>query len=616
MLVMATSGFVPPLLPRDRSLDAERFAACGRQHPPDQRAELLRQDAADVDAGFSFVVPDFVARNMFTNLLVAPISLVPKGNGKFRRIMNASYGIGPRDSLNAVTDLEAMHPVEFAHALDRILKRVYELWLSNPGGQVMLLCVDITNAFKNLPVHPDWAPVMAHRCGGLTAVQLRGVFGWSGTPSLFDLWAQAISHRMAHSDMSTPVSEEARSFVQQHVHINRPATGVSPVRPKPDEAATRQPVQQGDKLSAVFHVDDGTAAEMGDDAFLLKVSMVLVECIFQAFGFPSGERPCAVNTEKLLQSGGWSWKAKVLGVILDMVHMTVTLPQDKLDKLTDLIFQLFPRTRATATVRDIQVLLGNLRYLALVVRPGRFFLWELQRVLNRAGTDNHPLAVLQLDEGFHADLDWWRWLVGQVQHRTVSLEMPMWFHVVRPAAFEIYSDASGWGCGGCCELFKVCWRLQWSAEISSLFNSSADEALFINELELAGMMLNVYVLLLLDSRAVPGEAVSVRGDNSSAVHWMQAAGTSRASPAAEIMRVLGALEILSGMSFRAKHIAGIKNELADALSRADKRSAAGTAVCPVPVGFTQLMIPQQLSEATFEMLLRRCGVRGWLQALP
>lgn len=206
--------------------------------------------------------------------------------------------------------------------------------------------------------------------------------------------------------------------------------------------------------------------------------------------------------------------------------------------------------------------------------------------------------------------------MGQVQHRTVSLEMPMWFHVVRPAAFEIYSDASGWGCGGCCELFKVCWRLQWSAEISSLFNSSADEALFINELELAGMMLNVYVLLLLDSRAVPGEAVSVRGDNSSAVHWMQAAGTSRASPAAEIMRVLGALEILSGMSFRAKHIAGIKNELADALSRADKRSAAGTAVCPVPVGFTQLMIPQQLSEATFEMLLRRCGVRGWLQALP
>ena len=106
----------------------------------------------------------------------------------------------------------------------------------------------------------------------------------------------------------------------------------------------------------------------------------------------------------------------------------------------------------------------------------------------------------------------------RVEHTTVPLSMPLFLHVERPAVFEIHSDASKWGAGGCSAEHRICWRFEWPADIRRRFNDGSTSAIFINELELAGTLINVCAVLVLAAKAVSGEAVSIHGDNASAVH--------------------------------------------------------------------------------------------------
>ena len=60
---------------------------------------------------------------------------------------------------------------------------------------------------------------------------------------------------------------------------------------------------------------------------------------------------------------------------------------------------------------------------------------------------------------------------------------------------------------------------------------------------------------------------SWRGDNVSAVLWLNRCGGARDKHAALVMRIMGRLEITSGWSHRAEHIPDVLNVLADGISR-------------------------------------------------
>ena len=60
-----------------------------------------------------------------------------------------------------------------------------------------------------------------------------------------------------------------------------------------------------DRGSAAFHVDDSTQVEVGTDEWLLRSATLLIQAVFEAFGYPSVLRPCLINLEKLVEAGGW-----------------------------------------------------------------------------------------------------------------------------------------------------------------------------------------------------------------------------------------------------------------------------------------------------------------------
>ena len=83
------------------------------------------------------------------------------------------------------------------------------------------------------------------------------------------------------------------------------------------------------------------------------------------------------------------------------------------------------------------------------------------------------------------------------------------------------------------------------------------------------MIVTAWVMLELvgDRVDAKGDPILMRGDNTPAVSWVSRCGGARDKRAGLLMRMLGRLEIKGGWNHTAKHIPGVRNTLADGISR-------------------------------------------------
>ena len=135
------------------------------------------------------------------------------------------------------------------------------------------------------------------------------------------------------------------------------------------------------------------------------------------------------------------------------------------------------------------------------------------------------------------------------------------------------SDASFGAIGGYCPELKIFWRYTLDARLTAELKRKAEtketSAIRVNLLELAGMFMTAWVVHMIvgDRPQTAGDAVLLRGDNVSAVSWVNKCGGAKDRRAGLLMRLLGRMEITSGWCHFAKHIPGLENTLADGISR-------------------------------------------------
>ena len=156
----------------------------------------------------------------------------------------------------------------------------------------------------------------------------------------------------------------------------------------------------------------------------------------------------AVKVEKTV---GPVTKIILLGVELDSELLQLRLPQEKLDKLRELVAKW--RKRRGCTKRELQSLAGHLNHACKVIRPGRRFLRGIFGLLSKFHKQDH---MIRLNTAFRAHLEWWHVFAsswnGVSSMRDTTLQSP---------SIEIWSDASGeWGCGAWwgCNWFQVQWN--------------------------------------------------------------------------------------------------------------------------------------------------------------
>ena len=139
-----------------------------------------------------------------------------------------------------------------------------------------------------------------------------------------------------------------------------------------------------------------------------------------------------ISFKKLLSP---TTKIRFLGIDIDAQKLELTLPEDKLIKLQDVLGRFEGRRRATR--RELERLGGLLAHCAKVVRGGRTF---SRRVYDIIAQLRKPYYSARLNVGFKEDVGWWRKFVGRFNGKA---------GIVRASTptRAVYSDSSGWGFG-------------------------------------------------------------------------------------------------------------------------------------------------------------------------
>ena len=105
---------------------------------------------------------------------------------------------------------------------------------------------------------------------------------------------------------------------------------------------------------------------------------------------------------------GPSTVLQFLGILLDSVRMEARLPEDKVQRLRSDLSHW--RTRKSATLQEIQSLIGTLNFACKVIPPGRPF---LQRIIHLTRKVNKPYHHIKLNAGFREDIRMWQTFLDQ-----------------------------------------------------------------------------------------------------------------------------------------------------------------------------------------------------------
>ena len=175
--------------------------------------------------------------------------------------------------------------------------------------------------------------------------------------------------------------------------------------------------------------------------------------------------------------------------------MTLSLAQDKLARITSLVYSW--HSRQSATKQELQSLIGHLSHAATVVQHGRTVLLRMIDLMKVAKLPHHHL---RLSTEFRSDLHWWVSFLPKWNGKSL-LRQP------EPAC-TITSDASGsWGCSAFAA-DRSWFQLQWPASWSQ-FHIAANE------------MVPVVVALAMWGARWTSSSVMIRSDNMAVVSGNQ-----------------------------------------------------------------------------------------------
>ena len=258
------------------------------------------------------------------------------------------------------------------------------------------------------------------------------------------------------------------------------------------------------------------------------------------------------------------------GIELDSILMEARLPQEKLDKCQTLISAFL--TRCKVSLQEIQSLTGLLNFACSVVVPGRAF---LRRLIDLTIGVRRPHFQIRLSREVKADLNVWQKILSGFNGRSLFLSDD-WHDSHQ---LQLYTDASGTlGFGAvfrknwCYGEWPDSWRLRNIAFLE--FNP------IVLSLHLWGHeMKNRRVLFFTDSEAL--------------VHVINKQ-SCRDKDLMFFVRELVLVCLRHNVHFKAKHIPGLHNKLADSLSRLQLqtfRQLAPAHMHPFPTEIPQHLQP-------------------------
>ena len=245
--------------------------------------------------------------------------------------------------------------------------------------------------------------------------------------------------------------------------------------------------------------------------------------------------------------------AVVHGIELDTKNMIARLPQDKLINLREKLTTF--KTKKKATLKEIQSLVGLLNFACRVITPGRVF---LRRLINLTVGLENPSHHIRITSEARADIS--AWLEFLTAHNGVTMLVErIW---VSSDKINLYTDAAG--SDGYAAVLGSRWlHGQWFGDWLQLN---------ITILEL----FPIVAALITWSDLLRNHCVVFNCDNMAIVEVIN--NLSSKEPAVMLLlRKLVLCCMTNNILFKARHIAGSHNVIADHLSRSQVLQARSRA---------------------------------------
>ena len=142
-------------------------------------------------------------------------------------------------------------------------------------------------------------------------------------------------------------------------------------------------------VELIFHYLDDFAVVGPPDSPACSQYLEILKRLCVQLGIPLApekqDGPCAIIT--------------LLGIVIDTIKGELRLPQDKLQRLLQLVSEW--EKRKSCTRREMESLVGTLQHAATVIRPGRSFLRRAINLLTGTKQQHHHI---RLNTQFRADM--------------------------------------------------------------------------------------------------------------------------------------------------------------------------------------------------------------------
>ena len=264
--------------------------------------------------------------------------IIPKKNkpGKWRLIVDLS---SPEDA--SVNDGIEKEICSLSYtSVDAVADKVMAL-----GRGAMLAKMDIKQAYRMVPIHPQDRRLLGMRWEGKVYVDKTLPFGLRSAPIIFSALADALAWMMLHKGVSF-----VDHYIDDFITAGRPRS-----------------MECHNNLQIMLETCDNTGTPVEPD-----------------------------KTE------GPSTVLVFLGIEIDTMAMQLRLPSDKLARLKELLWKW--RGKKECRKRDLKSLIGVLSHACKVVKPGRTF---LRRLIDLSKIARKPSHFVRLNREARSDIEWW-----------------------------------------------------------------------------------------------------------------------------------------------------------------------------------------------------------------
>ncbi len=272
------------------------------------------------------VVNDLIGKEVKSGFMIGPFNEPPfkifrvspigiatgKFSGKKRLIIDLS---SPHNS--TVPSINSLIPLDEFSLRYHDIEQAVEL-IKIAGRGAWLAKVDITSAFKVMPIHPDSWHLLGIQWAGKFYFAVRLTFGCKSSPKIFDMLSEAVCWILSNN-----------YAIPRLIHLLDDFLIISPPNAIP------------------------------------AAHILTVQKVFSELGIP-------IAQEKTL---GPTTSIEFLGINLDSVKFQVSLPKEKIDRIILIATELV--NRRCCCKRELLSLLGHLNFAMRIIPQGRPFVSHL-----------------------------------------------------------------------------------------------------------------------------------------------------------------------------------------------------------------------------------------------